>query len=74
MAWIKLEHTSGFDIINLDKVYKILETSPVEITFYDSNSFLPTSYTFNTPDEKNHFYHNLIKIIKIIDVSQLARQ
>jgi hypothetical protein len=74
MAWIKLEHVSGFDIINLDKVYRILETSPVEITFYDSNSFLPISYTFSTTANKKHFYNNLIKVINAIDVSQLARQ
>lgn len=74
MTWIELDHTSGSDLINLDKVYKILITSPVEITFYDSNSFLPTSYTFSTPEEAGHFYNNLSKFIKAIPVSKLARQ
>ena len=74
MAWIELDHTLGSDLINLDKVYKILITSPVEITFYDSNNFLPTSYTFSTSNEKDHFYNNLSKCINAIPVSKLARQ
>lgn len=74
MAWIKLQHISGFDLINLDKVYRILETAPDEITFYDSNSFLPISYTFSSSLEKEHFYNNLIKVIGAIDIASLARQ
>lgn len=74
MAWIELDHTTGSDLINLDRVYKILVTSPVEVTFYDSNSFLPTSYTFSTPEERDHFYNNLMKFINAIPVSKLARQ
>lgn len=74
MTWIKLTHTSGSIYLNLDQVYRYEQTSSTEITFYDANSILPTSYTFSTSSALTQFIAKLASISKVIDIDQLATQ
>ena len=74
MTWIKLNHTGGSVFLNLEQVYRFEQTSSTEITFYDANSILPTSYTFSSSDGLNIFLAKLIAISKVIDIDQLATQ
>lgn len=74
MIWIKITHTTGSTYLNLDQVYRYEQTSPTEITFYDANSILPTSYSFSTSQELVEFMAKLSSISKVIDIDQLATQ
>ena len=75
MRWIKLTHSTGINYINLEQVYMIDgSTSPTDITFYDSNSILPISYTFSTSQEKDQVLSKLASIIDSIDLDLLAPQ
>jgi hypothetical protein len=74
MIWIKLTHTGGSTYLNLDQVYKFEQTSATDITFYDANSILPTTYTFSTSAELVSFMKKLENISKVIDIDQLAPQ
>ena len=74
MVWIKLTHSTGSVFLNLEQVYRYEETSPTEITFYDANSILPTSYSFNSAAELTIFVSKLSSISKVIDINQIANQ
>ena len=74
MTWIKLTHTSGSVYLNLEQVYRYEETSSTEITFYDANSILPTTYAFATATALKVFMAKLASISKVIDIDQLATQ
>jgi hypothetical protein len=74
MTWIKINHTLGSIYLNLDQVYRYEQTSPTELTFYDANSILPTSYSFSTSLELTQFIAKLVSISKVIDIDQLATQ
>ena len=74
MTWIKLTHTGGSVYLNLEQVYRYEETSSTEITFYDANSILPTTYAFATSTDLNVFMAKLTSISKVIDIDQLATQ
>lgn len=74
MIWIKITHTTGATYLNLDQVYRYEQTSPTELTFYDANSILPTSYSFSTNQELVEFMAKLTSISKVIDIDQLAAQ
>jgi hypothetical protein len=74
MSWIKLNHTTGVEYVNLNQVYKINRTSPVELTFYDANSILPISFTFNSAQDLNEVLLKLEAIVSIIDLDKLAPQ
>jgi hypothetical protein len=74
MTWIKLTHAAGSTYINVEQVYRIDETSSVEITLYDANSILPTSYTFANPQAKREVLAKLNAILSVIDIDQLATQ
>jgi hypothetical protein len=74
MVWIKLTHSSGSVFLNLEQVYRYEATSSTEITFYDANSILPTSYTFATAAALTAFMAKLASISKVIDIDQLATQ
>jgi hypothetical protein len=74
MRWIKLTHTSGSVYLNLEQVYRYEATSSTEITFYDANSILPTSYTFATPSELNIIIKKLSGLLNIVDIDQLVAQ
>lgn len=74
MKWIKLTHVSGADYINLEQVYKIVQTAPTVVTIYDANSILPTSYTFATAQELTSTLAKFASIVQIIDIDNLAAQ
>jgi hypothetical protein len=74
MIWIKLTHTSGSVYLNLEQVYRYEQTSSTDITFYDANSILPTTYTFATSAALTAFLAKLTSISKVIDIDQLATQ
>jgi hypothetical protein len=74
MIWIKINHTGGSVYLNLEQVYRFEQTSSTEITFYDANSILPTSYTFSTAADLSRFLAKLVSISKVIDIDQLAVQ
>jgi hypothetical protein len=74
MAWIKITHTAGSMYLNLDQVYRYEQTASAEITFYDANSILPTSYSFSTALELTEFIAKLKSILNVIDIDQLATQ
>jgi hypothetical protein len=74
MVWIKISHTGGSTYLNIDQVYRYDQTGSAEITFYDSNSILPTSYSFSTSVELMEFMDKLKSILKVIDIDQLAPQ
>lgn len=74
MIWIKLTHTGGSVYLNLEQVYRYEQTSSTDITFYDANSILPTTYTFATPVALTAFLAKLTSISKVIDIDQLATQ
>jgi|688.fasta_scaffold76327_4 hypothetical protein len=74
MVWIKLTHTSGSVYLNLEQVYRYEQTASTEITFYDANSILPTSYTFATAAALTECIAKLTSISKVIDIDQLATQ
>ena len=72
MAWIKLTHTTGSVYLNLEQVYRYEMTSPTEITFYDANSILPTSYTFSSVSDAATVIAKLSGISSVIDIDRLA--
>jgi hypothetical protein len=74
MTWIKLTHTTGSVYLNLEQVYRFEETSSTEVTFYDANSILPTTYAFATAAALKVFMAKLTNISKVIDIDQLATQ
>lgn len=74
MIWIKLTHTGGSVYLNLEQVYRYEQTSSTDITFYDANSILPTTYTFATSVALTAFLAKLTSISKVIDIDQLATQ
>jgi hypothetical protein len=74
MRWIKLTHTTGSVNLNLEQVYRYETTSSTEITFYDANSILPTSYTFATSADLNSVIAKLKSVLNVIDIDQLATQ
>jgi hypothetical protein len=74
MRWIKLTHTAGSVNLNLEQVYRYEATSSTEITFYDANSILPTSYTFATSADLNSVIAKLKSVLSVIDIDQLATQ
>jgi len=74
MAWLKITHTGGWETINLDQVYRIAETASTDLTFYDANSILPTTYTFASSAEKDEFLQKFESIIRLIDIDKLAQQ
>ena len=74
MIWIKLTHTIGADYINLEQVYRILQTASTDITFYDANSILPITYTFSTAQETVDVLDKLESLAQIIDIDKLADQ
>jgi hypothetical protein len=74
MVWIKLTHIGGSVFLNLEQVYRYEATSSTEITFYDANSILPTSYTFASATLLKEFMAKLASLSKVIDIDQLATQ
>lgn len=74
MVWIKITHVGGSVYLNLEQVYRYELTSSTQITFYDANSILPTSYTFATSGDLDKFVAKLSSISKVIDIDQLATQ
>ena len=74
MTWIKLNHTSGSVYLNLEQVYRFEKTTSTEITFYDANSILPTSYSFSTALQLEEFIAKLVSFSKVIDIDRLATQ
>jgi len=74
MIWIKLTHTIGADYINLEQVYRILQTASTDITFYDANSILPITYSFSTAQETIDVLDKLESLAQIIDIDKLADQ
>jgi len=74
MRWIKLTHTTGSIYLNLEQVYRYEATSSTEITFYDANSILPTSYTFASSAALAAVVAKLASISNVIDIDQLATQ
>lgn len=74
MTWIKITHTGGSTYLNIEQVYRFELTSSTELTFYDANSILPTSYSFSTDVELNAFVAKLTSILKVLDIDQLATQ
>lgn len=74
MIWIKLTHTTGADYINLEQVYRIFQTSPTDLTFYDANSILPITYSFSTAQETIDVLDKLESLAQIIDIDKLADQ
>lgn len=74
MVWIKLTHATGEEYLNIEQVYKIYESAPTELTFYDANSILPTTYTFASVQEKNDFLQKFESIVRLIDIDKLAPQ
>jgi len=74
MVWIKLTHVNGSDYINLDQVYKITRTAELSITFYDSNSILPTTYTFANINELKSALMKFERLVNIVDLDKLAIQ
>jgi len=74
MIWIKLTHTSGADYINLEQVYRIFQTAPTDLTFYDANSILPITYSFSSAQETLDVLAKLESLARIIDIDKLAAQ
>lgn len=72
MTWIKLTHMTGSVYLNLEQVYRYEMTSSTEITFYDANSILPTSYTFTSASDAAVVMSKLSSISSVIDIDQLA--
>jgi hypothetical protein len=74
MTWIKITHTGGSTYLNLDQVYRFEQTSSTDLTFYDANSILPTTYTFSSNANLVTFVKKLESFCKVIDIDQLAPQ
>lgn len=74
MIWIKVTHTGGSTYLNIDQVYRFEQTSSTDITFYDANSILPTTYTFSSAAVLASFMKKLESISRVIDIDQLAPQ
>jgi hypothetical protein len=74
MRWIKITHTGGDDYLNIEQVYRVVQTSPTEITFYDANSILPASYTFASASQTSDFLSKFEKIFQVVFIDQLAPQ
>lgn len=74
MRWIKITHVSGEEYLNVEHVYRLSSTGAAEITFYDSNSILPTVYTFSSAAKKNEFLAKFERVFMAINIDQLATQ
>lgn len=75
MRWIKLTYSSGIRYINLEEVYSIDGTSSATaITFYDSNSILPITYSFASAQEKEEVLSKLAALLSPIDLDLIAPQ
>ena len=74
MLFIKITHNGGFDYINLNQVYRIVQTSATEITFYDVNSIIPITYSFPSAADATLFLAKFDSFSKVIDIDKLAPQ
>lgn len=74
MRWIKIVHTGGEEYLNVEQVYRVSSTGPAQITFYDSNSILPTIYNFSTAAEMKDFLAKFEKVFMVISIDRLATQ
>ena len=74
MTWIKLTHSTGADYINLAQIYRIIQSTTLELTFYDANSILPISFTFSSADELTATLKKLESLVNLIDIESLANQ
>ncbi len=74
MKWIKLTHSTGADYINIEQIYKLVQSSPTVITIYDANSILPTSYAFATAQDLTDALAKFSSIVQVIDIDNLAPQ
>ncbi len=74
MRWIKLTYDTGSQLINMEQLYRVEQTSSTDLTFYDANSVLPTSYTFSSSDECTETLNKLIQILNAVDIEHLANQ
>ena len=74
MLFIKITHTGGSEYINITQVYRIVQTSATEITFYDVNSILPITYTFSSAADATSFLAKFDSLSKVIDIDKLAPQ
>jgi len=74
MRWIKIIHVGGEEYLNVEQVYRLSSTGSAEVTFYDSNSILPTVYTFSSAAMKNDFLAKFERVFSAINLDQLASQ
>lgn len=74
MRWLKITHNDGVDYLNVEQVYRVMSTGAAQVTFYDSNSILPTVYDFASAQEKNEFLQKFEKIMMAVSIDQLAPQ
>lgn len=74
MAWIKISHTTGVVMINMDQVYTVLPVSTNQIQIIDANSIVPISYTFSSQSERDSIFKKMIRILEVIELDKLANQ
>jgi hypothetical protein len=74
MAWIKISHTAGVVMINMDQVYTVQPVSTDQIQVVDANSIVPASYTFSSQSERDSIFKKMIRILEVIELDKLANQ
>lgn len=74
MAWIKLNHVGGLIYVNSDQIYNFEKNGVAGISIYGSSSNVPVTYFFSSSDEVDEIIAKLEKILKVIDINQLAIQ
>ena len=82
MRWLKINHTEGYDLINISHVYKIeirqdeLENErsyksndiTYEIALYDANSIMPTVFGWKTINERNRVLKKLKEVLNVAEI------
>lgn len=74
MRWIKIDHTDGVTFLNITQVFQFEASSTDEVTFYDANSILPTTFTFSSQNDRDEFLAKMSSILDVVNVDAMAVQ
>ena len=73
MTWIKLTHVSGITNLNVDLIYRFEKNLTLNVTVYYLTGTSST-FTFASQTDRDESVSKLERILKVIDIDQLAAQ
>lgn len=75
MKWMQINHSSGTDLINVEQLYRIVNSSSsAAIIFYTVGSTSPTTLTFSSLTERNEIFEKFKKVLDSINITRIAAQ